>query len=206
MSVAPLKPRAGLAKHRTLASATGHSVGLGISSLIAFLLVTDVVAPIHSISKASDLLGGMWAVLATLFVYRESHRESVNAALTRVSATLLSFVLCLVYLLIFSFHPLGLAVLIGVGTFLLMAVGRDELVVTAGITTAVVMVVAAVSPHDAWQQPILRGVDTAVGIAVGAAASSIALRLGHVRADSPNQPEGVDAVSPQPDIGFGPRS
>jgi uncharacterized membrane protein YccC len=182
VSVDEKSPSTGLAKHRTLGAAAGHSVGLGISSLIAYLLVTHVLAPIHSISKASDLLGGMWAVIATLFVYRESHRESVNAALTRLSATLLSFVLCLIYLLIFSFHPLGLAVLVGLGTFLLMAAGRNELVVTAGITTAVVMVVAAVSPHDAWQQPILRGVDTAVGIAVGVAASSIALRLGHVRA------------------------
>jgi uncharacterized membrane protein YccC len=182
MSTATAKLRVRPATRSTIAAASGHSLGLGISSLITYLLVIHVLAPIHSISKASDLLGGMWAVIATLFVYRESHRESAEAALTRVLATLLSFVLCLVYLLIFSFHPLGLAVLIGLGTFLLMAVGRDELVVTAGITTAVVMVVAAVSPHDAWQQPILRGVDTAVGTAVGVAASSIALRLGDARA------------------------
>jgi uncharacterized membrane protein YccC len=182
MSVAPAKLGAGVAKQRTLAVAARHSVGLGISSLVAYLLITHVAAPIYSISKASELLGGMWAVIATLFVYRECHRESLKAALTRVSATLLSLVLCLIYLLIFSFHPLGLALLIGLGTFILMAVGRDELVVTAGITTAVVMVVAAVSPHDAWQQPILRGIDTAVGILVGVAASSIALRLTDVRA------------------------
>jgi uncharacterized membrane protein YgaE (UPF0421/DUF939 family) len=181
MAIAPAKRGAGRAKHRNLAAAAGHSVGLGIACLITFLLITHVLAPIHSISKASDLLGGMWAVIATLFVYRECHRESINAALTRVWATLLSFVLCLIYLLIFSFHPLGLAVLIGLGTFLLMAARRDDLVVTAAITTAVVMVVAAVSPHDAWQQPILRGVDTAVGIAVGVAASLIALRLDHSR-------------------------
>ena len=37
------------------------------------------------------------------------------------------------------------------------------------LTTAVVMVVAAMSPHDAWQQPLLRVVDTVVGIAVGIA-------------------------------------
>ena len=182
MSVAPAKLGVGRAKHGTLAAAAGHSVGLGIASLITYLLVTDVLAPIHSTSRASDLIGGLWAVIATLFVYRESHRESASAALTRVWATLLSLVLCLIYLLIFPFHPLGLAVLIGLGTFLLMAVGRDDLVVTAAITTAVVMVVAAVSPHDAWQQPILRGVDTAVGIAVGAAAASIALRVDRVRA------------------------
>jgi uncharacterized membrane protein YccC len=182
MSIAAAKLGAGLAKRRTFTAAAGHSVGLGISSLISYLVITHVLAPIHSISKASDLLGGMWAVIATLFVYRESHRESVSSALTRLWATLLSLVLCLIYLLIFPFHPLGLAALIALGTFLLMVVGHDELVVTAGITTAVVMVVAEVSPHDAWQQPILRGVDTAVGIAVGVAASSIALRLAHVRA------------------------
>lgn len=157
MSTAAAKPGAGPAKRRRSTAAAGHSVALGVSSLVTYLLITHVLAPIHSISKASDQLGGMWGVIATLFVYRESHRDSVNAALTRVSATLLSLVLCLIYLLIFSFHPLGLAVLIGLGTFLLMAVGRDELVVTAGVTTAVLMVVAAVSPHDAWQQPILRG-------------------------------------------------
>jgi uncharacterized membrane protein YccC len=185
MSTASAKLDAGLAKHPTFAVAAGHSVGLGISSLITYLLTVHVLAPIHSISKASDLLGGMWAVIATLFVYRESHRESVNAALTRAWATLLSFVLCLIYLLLFSFHPLGLAVLIGLGTFILIAVGHDDFVITAAITTAVVMVVAAVSPHDAWQQPILRGVDTAVGIAVGVVASSIALRLGHVRTPRP---------------------
>ena len=37
------------------------------------------------------------------------------------------------------------------------------------LTTAVVMVVVAMSPHDAWQQPLLRVVDTVVGIAVGIA-------------------------------------
>jgi hypothetical protein len=49
--------------------------------------------------------------------------------------------------------------------------------VTTAISTAVVMVVAAVSPHDAWEQPILRAFDTAFGIAVGLAASWIGLRL-----------------------------
>ena len=36
---------------------------------------------------------------------------------------------------------------------------------------AVVMVVAALSPHNAWRQPILRLIDTAVGVAVGVAAA-----------------------------------
>jgi uncharacterized membrane protein YccC len=77
---------------------------------------------------------------------------------------------------------LGLAVVIGIGTFLLMAIGREEDVVTAGITSAVVLVAAALSPHDAWEQPILRLADTAIGIAVGVGAAWITWRLS-ARAD-----------------------
>jgi uncharacterized membrane protein YccC len=49
------------------------------------------------------------------------------------------------------------------------SLGRRDDIVTVGITTAVVMVVAAMSPSDAWQQPLLRLVDTIVGITVGVA-------------------------------------
>jgi uncharacterized membrane protein YccC len=39
------------------------------------------------------------------------------------------------------------------------------------------VIIAAISPHDPWEQPILRAIDTGVGIAVGLAPSSVALRL-----------------------------
>ena len=52
-----------------------------------------------------------------------------------------------------------------------MLLGRLGDAVTAGITTAVIMVVAAVSPQHAWQQPILRLADTVVGVAVGVVAA-----------------------------------
>jgi uncharacterized membrane protein YccC len=38
------------------------------------------------------------------------------------------------------------------------------------------MVVAKLSPHDAWRQPILRLADTAIGVAVGLAAAWLGLR------------------------------
>ena len=62
-----------------------------------------------------------------------------------------------------------MAALIAIGTLLMALLGRREDIVTVGITTAVVMVVAAMSPVDAWQQPLLRLADTMVGIAVGVA-------------------------------------
>jgi hypothetical protein len=162
---------------RRIRIAARHSLALAIACGISYELTTRGLSRVHSLSTADDLLGGMWAVIATVFVYRETNRASIAAALSRSTATLLSFGLCLVYLLLFSFHPLGLVFLIGLGTFILMAVGRDDDVVTAGITTAVVLVVAGISPHDAWEQPILRLVDTAIGITVGIAASMLATRI-----------------------------
>jgi fusaric acid resistance family protein len=158
-------------------SAFDHSFALAVACLISYLLATDGLSSLHSLSSDDDLLGGMWAVIATVFVYRETHRENVAAALTRSSATLISFALCLTYLALFPFHPIGLAVVIGLGTFWLMAIGRDGDVITAGITSTVVLVVAAVSPDDVWQQAMLRIGDTAIGIAVGVCASWIALRV-----------------------------
>jgi uncharacterized membrane protein YccC len=161
----------------TIRAAAARSLTLAMSCLISYLLVTRTLAHIYSLSTADDLLGGMWAVAATVFVYRDSQKQSMAAALSRFSATSLSFALCLVYLLIFPFHPWGLAVLIGLGSLLLMLTGRPEDAVTAGITTAVVMVVAALSPHQTWEQPLLRVVDTAVGVAIGLTASWTTTRL-----------------------------
>jgi Mg2+/Co2+ transporter CorB len=50
-------------------------------------------------------------------------------------------------------------------------IGRPGDAVTSAITTVVVMVVAELSPHDAWQQPILRLAGTAIGVAAGVAAA-----------------------------------
>ena len=150
-----------------------HSMALALSCLLSYCVVTQLLAHAPVLSVSDDLLGGMWAVVATVFVYGESSQHSVTAALARMAATSVSCILCLVYLLIFPFAPWGMAVLIGIGAFALTLTGRSDLIVTTSITTAVVMVVAALSPHDAWVQPILRVLDTLVGVAVGVTAAWI---------------------------------
>jgi len=155
----------------------GHSVGLAVACLVSFWLVTRVLARVHSLSSADDELGGMWAVIATAFVYHGSYHEGRGAARSRMFATSVSFGLCLAYLLILPFHAVGSALLIGSGALVLTHIGHGDEIVTAAITTTVVMVVADISRHDAWEQPILRLADTAVGIAVGLAAASIELAV-----------------------------
>jgi uncharacterized membrane protein YgaE (UPF0421/DUF939 family) len=157
--------------------AIGTACALAISCFVSYMVITRILTRAYFISRDDELLGGMWAVAATVFVYRESYQQSVNAALSRMAATSLSFILCLVYLLIFPFHAWGMAALIGIGAIVLTLLGRSEDIITTGITTAVVMVVAGISPRHAWMQPILRLIDTIVGVGVGIAAAWISLSI-----------------------------
>jgi uncharacterized membrane protein YccC len=148
---------------------------MAIACAISYWAITHALHPLTD--RDSDLLGGMWAVAATVFVFRETRRDSVSAGLARLIATCVSFALCLIYLWFFPFTPLGMAALLGTGTLAMMLLDRRGDIVTTGITTAVVMVVAGMSPLNAWHQPLLRLIDTVVGIAVGVACKWIGSQI-----------------------------
>jgi uncharacterized membrane protein YccC len=144
-----------------------YAIEMSIACAISYWVITKGLTPF--VDRASDFLGGMWAAVATVFVFRDTRANSMSAGIARLIATCVSFALCILYLFLFPFQPVGMAALIGVGTVVMMLLGRREDIVTTGITTVVVMVVAGMSPHDAWQQPLLRLLDTVIGIAVGIA-------------------------------------
>ena len=151
---------------------------LAISCAVSYWLATHILGSVHSVPRADGLLGGMWATVSAIFVYRYSQAESISVALARMSGTLMSFALCLVYLPIFPFHVLGMAALIGIGVIAVSLIGRPDDTITTSITTAVVLAVAATRPpNDAWREPILRLVDTAIGVGVGVAAAWISERI-----------------------------
>ena len=160
------------ARTHGLTQTLAYATAVAVACLITFEITIHLVARVHVTSHADAELGAMWATIATLFVFRDAYQQSVAAALSRTRATGVSFALCLVYLVFLPFHPSGMVVLIGVGAVIVTLAGHPEDVITTGITTVVVMVVAGLSPHDAWQQPILRLVDTVVGVLIGVAAAA----------------------------------
>jgi hypothetical protein len=81
---------------------------LAVCCLLSYKINTGLVAFSGLVLRDDELLGGMWAVVATIFVLRGSYEGSAKAALLRTSATVLSFALCLVYLLVFPFRVWGL--------------------------------------------------------------------------------------------------
>jgi uncharacterized membrane protein YccC len=154
---------------------------LALASMLTFWLAGDLLTRTYTATRADDLLGGLWAVIATIFVLRSSYTESIKAAVSRLSATLISFVLCLLFLIFLPFSTWGLALLIGLSALAAMLIGRPGDAITAAITTTVVMIAAGLSPHDAWRDPILRFADTIIGVAVGVAAAWVAVQAGRWR-------------------------
>jgi uncharacterized membrane protein YgaE (UPF0421/DUF939 family) len=142
-----------------------YAAAMAIACLIAFVMATRALHPF--VERDNDLLGGMWAAVAAIFVFRDTRHDSLSAGMARLIATSVSFALCLPYLAIFPFTPIGMAILLGIGSAVMTLLGRRNDIITTGITTSVVLVVAAISPGDAWQQPILRLIDTVIGISVG---------------------------------------
>ena len=161
------------------------SVNMAIASVISYWIMTYALSGL--VDSATHYLGGMWAAVATIFVFRDTRTASVSAGLQRFMATCVSFVLCQIYFLIFPFEAVGMAALIGIGTLILLILGWREHIVTTGITTVVVMVVAAIDPRHAWMQPPLRLLETVVGIAVGIGFQSLVAFIFRDVAENPRR-------------------
>jgi uncharacterized membrane protein YccC len=142
-----------------------YAVDMAIACLITYWVVAFFLPNLTG--KPSTSVGILWAVISTVFVYRDTRSHSLSAGISRLIATLISLALCLSYLWLFPVTSFGMAVLILMGTLVAISLGRRDEVGLTAITTAVVMIVAAADSQNAWQQPLLRLVDTIIGIATG---------------------------------------
>ena len=150
---------------------------LALASLASYWLIADLLSPLVTGSRTEHIIGGLWAAIATIFVSKSSYEQSVAAAVSRVAGTLVSFAVCFVYLIFLPVHLWAFALLIGVSALVPALTGRTADVTTAAITTAVLLALAPLNPHHAWQQPIFRLADTVVGVIVGVAVAWVNRRL-----------------------------
>ncbi|WP_439369664.1 FUSC family protein [Bradyrhizobium sp. DASA03120] len=152
-----------------------YALEMAVAALLSYGAMTAGLTRL--VDTPTDLLGGMWAAVAAVFVFRERELDSASAGLARLIATCVSFALCLPYLWFFPATPLGIAILLAIGTVVMVFLRRRGDIITTGITTVVVMVVAIMDPHDSWRQPLLRLLDTVVGIAIGVVCQRIGFHL-----------------------------
>jgi len=83
-----------------------YAADMVIACLISYWIIT--YARSRFVDRPSDLLRGMWAVVATVFVFRETRVRSLSAGTARLIATCVSFALCLLYLWVFPFTATAL--------------------------------------------------------------------------------------------------
>ena len=62
---------------QTMAAAALFALNMAIACTITYAIITHVLAPF--VDKSDDLLGGMWAVVATVFVFRDTRVRSLSA-------------------------------------------------------------------------------------------------------------------------------
>src|SRR5258708_8824039 len=89
----------------SISQAVSTGCALAISCFISYAVITHILTRAYFVSRGVDLLGGMWAVAPTIFLYPESYQQSVRAALSRMPAPRLTFLLCLPYFFTFPFSP-----------------------------------------------------------------------------------------------------
>jgi uncharacterized membrane protein YgaE (UPF0421/DUF939 family) len=152
-----------------------YALDMAVVALLTYWIALYALATVSG--NTSNTIGALWAVVSAIFVFRETREESVAAGKSRFLATCLSVLLCLIYLAFFPSTPIGMAILIAIGTLLLLLFRRHAELTTAAVTTAVIVVIAMLDPHDGWRQPLLRFADTLIGILVGLACNYIAFLL-----------------------------
>ena len=149
-----------------------YSIAMALACIISYTVMTEILNA--AVEGHADLVGGMWAAVSTAFVFRDSRQHSWSAGVSRLIATSVSFALCLPYLWFVPPNVAGMAILLAVGTLVMVLLDRREDIIATAVTTIVVMVVALQRPADAWEEPLLRLFDTVVGVAIGVGGKWIA--------------------------------
>jgi uncharacterized membrane protein YccC len=149
----------------------GYAVNLAIVALITYALISSITPLL--VNRPAEPIGILWAVISAVFVVKDTREHSLSAGISRLVSTCVSAALCLVYLLFLPANRLGMAILISIGTLLMMLAGRRDEINLVAIATAVILIVATENPLTAWQQPLLRLADSAAGVAVGIACKCI---------------------------------
>jgi uncharacterized membrane protein YccC len=149
-----------------------YSIAMALACLVSYAVMTELLNEV--VEERAHMVGGMWAAVSTAFVFRDSRQHSLSAGASRLIATFISFALCLPYLWFIPANAAGMAILLAVGTLVMVLLNRPEDIITTAVTTIVIMVVALQSPEDGWKQPLLRLFDTLAGVAIGMAGKWLA--------------------------------
>lgn len=62
-----------------------YAFDMAVACVMSYILATELLG--RFVDQANTLLGGMWAAVATVFVFRETREGSLSAGISRLIAT-----------------------------------------------------------------------------------------------------------------------
>src|SRR3954462_5613183 len=109
-------------------SELAYAMMMAVACAASYLVTSRVIGPF--IDRGDSLLGGMWAAVATAFVFRETRVGSLAAGVSRLVATFVSFALCSISIALLPVNAGGIVLLIGAGAIVMQSFRRPEDIIT----------------------------------------------------------------------------
>ncbi|HLW74989.1 MAG TPA: FUSC family protein [Gammaproteobacteria bacterium] len=133
-------------------------------TLLAYLLGSRFTAIFHG---ASAQVGGVWSVISGLVVLQSTIRETIKSSLLRTIGTFIGALICAVYLSLFGFSLVGMALCAGLTLAVCYLLDIFEY---ARLAAATVVIIAALSQTSPGVSPFLnaflRFSESTIGVGV----------------------------------------
>jgi uncharacterized membrane protein YccC len=137
----------------------------------AYVAGTSFTSLFHA---GSAILGGVWSVVSGIVVLQATLEDTRGSAMLRVLGTFIGATVAAVYLFLFPFHPLGMAVAVGVTVLLCQAMKVPD---HARLATVTVVIVLAVSVADPTIRPAVNALLRFLESCIGAGIATLAVLL-----------------------------
>ena len=133
-------------------------------SLAAYMVGYYFTGLFHG--RSSDI-GGLWSLIAAIVVLQATSREAWKSAVLRVLGTLMGATIGGLYLYLFPFSPVGMAVSIGLTVLLCQALNVPDHGRLASITVALIMVISSGNSElSPFTNAALRFIESLIGATI----------------------------------------
>jgi uncharacterized membrane protein YgaE (UPF0421/DUF939 family) len=134
-------------------------------TLLAYFLGARFTAIFHG---ASAPLGGVWAAISGLVVLQSTIRETVASSLLRTIGTFIGAMVAALYLTLFGFSLLGMALCAGLTLSICFLLDIFEYARLAAATVVIIMAVSVQVPDvPPFLNAFLRFTEATIGVGVG---------------------------------------
>ena len=147
------------------------AVRTGIVCFAAYVAGASFTSLFHA---GSPMLGGVWSVVSGIVVLQATLEDTRGSALLRVLGTLIGATIAAVYLALFRFDPLGMAICVGVTVLFCQAIHVPDHARLAAVTVVIVLAVSVAYPDV---QPALNALLRFLESCIGAGIATLSVLL-----------------------------